>query len=52
MAKYPVAQLAQQIVEQVADAIIFADSEGRIRLWDPGRRPFSSTWRRRRWGSV
>jgi len=30
------ADLSQALVEQVADAIIFADREGRIRVWNAG----------------
>ena len=32
------ADLSQAVIEQVADAIIVADSEGRIRVWNAGAR--------------
>lgn len=36
MATLPYTWLCEQLVEHIPDAIIFADREGTIRLWNPG----------------
>ena len=44
--------LADQILDQAADAVIFADRSGRIAAGTAPRRRCSGSAPRRRWGKV
>jgi PAS domain-containing protein len=48
---FDVARLSSILVKSMADAVIYADTEGRIRFWNGAPNEYSVICKRRRWNS-